>query len=221
MIVALTSADKIQLAIAVITGAAVVVAAVTAWIGVVNERKRTQPTVIAHEERGRHLADGSNWVVDAYVTSEGGGAAFNVRFGVEFHGVRYPYRLQPDDPDGGNIQRGLAPGERRPARDAWPVLLDSNQFVGVAVEEGDPDPGRVYWARYENAQGKTWETRNPADRSAKLDIRRVRVVRWREWQETRKRRKASQAGKDWERKALAELREGRDQSERSGDSGQN
>ena len=33
----------------------------------------------------------------------------------------------------------------------------------------DPDATAVFWARYENAQGKLWETRNPADRSSRLE----------------------------------------------------
>lgn len=220
----LSSDEKIQLAIATVTALAVIVAAITAWIGILNERKRTQPIVIAHEERGRHLSDAGAlrdaWVVDSYVTSEGGGPAFNVRFGVEFHGVRYPYRLRSEDPGAGNIQRVLRPGERRPEHTAWPVLIDSSELFGVAAEHGDPDVGRVYWARYENAQGHVWETRNPADRSAKLDIHRVRLVRVREWREERRRRKAGKHGLDWERCALAELREGMDearQAEAEGD----
>lgn len=36
---------------------------------------------------------------------------------------------------------------------------------------GDRDAKRIYRARYENARGDTRETRNPGDRSARLDIR--------------------------------------------------
>lgn len=206
MLAALTPGQKIQLVVAVITGIAVVVAAITAGIGVVNERKRTQPVVIAHEDQGRHLLQPGAWGVDAWLSNEGSGPAFNVRFGVEFHGVRYPYRLQPDDPGGGNVQRVIRSNERRPDGTSWPVLIDSVEIYGMAASAGDPDPSRVYWARYENTQGKTWETRNPGDRSAKLNIKRVRFLKWREWREERKRRKAARNGLQWERQVLTELR---------------
>lgn len=160
MLAALNSGDKIQLAIALITGLAVVVAAASAWIGILDERKRTQPIVIAHEQNGRHLLQPGAWGVDAWLTNEGSGPAFNVQFGVEFHGIRFPYRLQPDDPGGGNVQRVIRPGDRRPDGDSWPVLLNSAEIYGMAASHGDLESGRIYWARYENTQGKTWETRN-------------------------------------------------------------
>lgn len=53
MLASLTPTDKIQLAIAVVTGVAVIVAAITAWLSIVNERKRTQPVIITHEARQR------------------------------------------------------------------------------------------------------------------------------------------------------------------------
>ncbi len=85
------------------------------------------------------------------------------------------------------------------------MLIDS---TSMWTGEGDPDPGRVYWARYENAQGQVWETPNPANRSDKLDIRRVRFVHLREWREERRCVKAGKHGRDWERRALEELRAG-------------
>jgi hypothetical protein len=64
-------------------------------------------------------------------------------------------------------------------------------------------------ARYENAQGKVCETRNPGDRSESLDSRDVRAAWFREWREERKRIKASERGREWERRALEELSAGR------------
>jgi hypothetical protein len=202
----LTTADVIQLAIGVVAVLALLVTAFNAWIAVINERKRTQPVVIAHEAHPRRFTRQAGfWAVGAYATNEGGGPAFNVRFGVEFHGVRYPYKLRIEDPDSGNIQRVIRSDSQCPPDGHWPVLIDS---TSMWTGEGDPDPSRVYWARYENAQGHVWETRNPANRSDKLDIRRVRFVRLREWREERKRVKAGKHGREWELRALAELRAG-------------
>jgi hypothetical protein len=149
--------------------------------------------------------------VEAYLTSDGAGPAFNVRFGVEFNGVRYPYRLTADDPAAGSVQRVLKANERRPDRESWPILIDSFRLWGRASESeqpGDLDARRIYWARYENAQGETWETANPGDRSAPLGIRRVRRVKRHERREQRRRERASRHDAEWERRALAELRAG-------------
>jgi hypothetical protein len=212
VVLALTAADKIQLAIAATTAVATLIALVNVAITVVNERRRGQPIVIAHAAGNRRFAPSSSpaaWVVDAYLTSEGAGPAFNVRFGVEFNGVRYPYRLTVEDPDEGNIQRVLRPGERRPESGSLPIVIDSLSMWGRAAESenpGDLDAKRVYWARYENAQGQTWETRNPGDRSTKLDIRRVRRPKRLERAEQRRREEAGTHDIEWLRKALDELR---------------
>lgn len=190
----------------------VLVAGFNAWMAAVNERKRAQPIVIAHEEHGRTFSnDPGHFAVGGYVTNEASGHAFNVRFGVEMGGVRYPQKHAVDDPDSGNVHRVLRPGERRPTGGSWPILIPQ---LSLLVAKGDPDPGRVYWARYENARNQTWETRNPWDRSASLDIRRVRWVRFNEWREQRRRTKAVEQGAEWERKALAELRAGMTDEER-------
>lgn len=212
-VAALTTDQKIQLAIAALAALAALIALVNVWITSVNERRRSQPIIVAHEERGRHFAPSttrSMWAVDAYLTSDGDGAAFNVRFGVEFGGIRYPYKLHGDDPDAGNTQRVLRAGERRPAKDSWPILIASLSMWGRASEvkrrgAGELDSGRRYWARYENAQGETWETINPADRSARIHIRRVRAVRLREWRERRAREMAGRRDVEWEKRAVAEL----------------
>jgi Xaa-Pro aminopeptidase len=214
----ITTDQWIQISIAGITALAALIALVNVAITIVNERRRSQPILVAHEARSRQFASSATtaaWVVDAYLSSEGGGPAFNVRFGVEFNGVRYPYRLRMEDPDSGNVQRVMKPGDRRPEADSWPVLIDSLSMWGRAADSkgsGDLDANRMYWARYENAQGKTWETRNPGDRSARLDIRRVRWVRLHEWRERRTLKKAGQHDKEWLRKALAELRAGMDEA---------
>lgn len=203
---ALTTVEKIGLASASAALFAVGLGIINLWLSARNERRRAQPIVIAHEARGRHFAKvGTAWAVDAYMTSEGAGPAFNVRFGVVFHGVRYPFKMRPEDPDAGNLQPVLRQGERRPKEDAWPVMVDSSR---VFAGKGNPDPTRVYWTRYENAQGQTWETLSPGDRSARLNIRRVRSVRFREWREERARQRAGKQGREIERQILRELLEG-------------
>lgn len=165
------------------------------------------------------------WVVEACLTSEGGGPAFNVRFGVEFAGVRYPYRLSVDDPESGNVQRVLRPSDRRPGDGARPILLTSLAIWGRAADSvaagkaGSLDADRVYWARYESSDGKTWETRNPGNRSAKLNIRRVRLPRLHDWRETRRRKTAAEYDIEWERQALEELRQIRAKAEAEASTG--
>jgi hypothetical protein len=156
------------------------------------ERKRSQPIVIAHEHRGTHFGAGG-WSVESYLTNDGTGAAFNVRFGVAYRGVRYAYRMDPNDHPRGNRQTVINAGTRLPEYPGvLPILISSEQMWGAAAlrRDGRLHESRVYWCRYENAFGHTWETRNPWDRSADLDIRRVRFVKLRERLEERKRRKA-------------------------------
>jgi hypothetical protein len=213
----LTTSDWIQLAIAVITGVATVAALANLLITRAHERRRNQPIVIAHEAGQRRFArsseQGTAWVVDAYLTSEGGGPAFNVRFGVEFAGVRYPYRLDVKDPDTGNLQRVLPAGARRPETESWAIPIPSLSLMGRAVDtiKADKpdtlDKERVYWARYENAEGQTWETRNPGDRSSRLDIRRIKKPERHEERELLAYNEASKRDVEWEREVLAELQE--------------
>lgn len=219
---ALTTAEWVEVASAGIPGVAAFAAVMTVRLNIRNERRRTQPIVIAHEESPRRFArDGEQaaWVVTAYLTSEGAGPAFNVRFGVELNGVRYPYRMTVNDPGSGNVQRVLKAGERRPPEgSAWPILIDSLSLWGRAAdskERGDLDERRVYWARYQNAYGETWETINPGNRSAPLVIRRVRRLKRVERREEREREKAGKRDIEWERKAREELLAGMSDTERT------
>ena len=184
--------------IAIAAGAIAAVAAATfaAWqvlISIFNERKRTQPVVIAHDAGGRQFGDrgNPNTVLPTYLTNEGGGNAFNVRFGVDFEGVRYAWKFSDEDRDHGSYQRVVRVGARLPENgSSFNIEIPWEKFaIGP-----DTDERRVYWCRYENAYGKTWETRNPVDRSTGLDIRRVRFLRWRlRWEERRRRETAQRA----------------------------
>jgi hypothetical protein len=186
-----STAEKIQ--------AAAVVVAVLAFVGREIhasriERKRTQPIVIAHERDSWTIASGGQWAAEVYLTNDGGGSAFNVRFGVEFRGVRFPYRWSSREPRGGSRTRVVRKDEAGAAeREISRISIEPTElWGGSGLKQLHLE--RVYWCRYENATGATWETRNPADRSAHLQIRRVYLPRFREWREDFARRRAAKAG---------------------------
>lgn len=153
------------------------------------ERKRSQPVVIAHEghpptfERERQA-----WTVGVRLSNDGGGSAFNIRCGVELRGVRFPYRLDADDPWNGNRRNVLGAGHETPGQ-RWEISSGDFWDVAAMRSDGKLHSSRLYWCRYENTTGATWETRNPADRSGDLTIRRVRFSRLREWRQERRRRR--------------------------------
>jgi hypothetical protein len=196
MLAALTVSDKAGLVVAGAAAFGLVFAAVNAWLSIVNERKRTQPIVIAHGWHEPRPAGNTDYFgVGVYLTNEGDGPAFNVRFGVSFEGVLYPYMHEAEDPSAGSVQRVLRASERRPQEDdSWGVFVDASV---LANSGGDRVAGCVYWARFENAQGMTWESRNPADRAARLDVRRIRVVGLRQRFEYRKRAAAGARQRAW------------------------
>lgn len=172
-------------------------------------RERRQPIVVTHEDKDRTFSsDKSLWYARVHVVNESGPAAFNVRFGVEYGGVRFPYRMSVEDPDGGNTQRVVQAGARLPKdeTESFPILISSADIWHTAAVTRRLNDTAVYWCRYENALGQTWETRNPGDRSAKLDIQRVRRPRRREKRETMVRTGVRTAGREWEAQALEELR---------------
>jgi hypothetical protein len=49
------------------------------------------------------------------------------------------------------------------------------------------DSRAVFYARYENAYGKVWETLNPVDPSAAFKVRRAWLFRLRTWRQRRRR----------------------------------
>jgi hypothetical protein len=216
LLAALTTLQEVGIAVGAVTAVGLLIlAAVNVWLSITNERTRTQPIVMAHEVGSRHLAHdlgrfgspagAGYFVVDIRLTNHGEGTAFNVRFGVEFHGVRIPYKHEPNHHHAGSVYRVLGAGERLPLGPegaTWPLKVDA--LILMSKRSG-PDPTRVFWARYENAQGKVWETRNPGDPSKQLGIKRIRARRVREWFEQRRRLKATRAGVEAEQAAVAEL----------------
>lgn len=196
----------VQIGLAIAAGT-LAVAALQLGVALLNERRRTQPIVIAHEvERRSFSPDGSGWRVLSRITNEGAGPAFNVRFGVSYFGVRFAYRLSGEDPTSGSRQRVVQPGCTIPPSGAWSIEVPSEELW---AGEGVPEKGEhFYWARYSNAQGKTWETRNPPDRTANLDIRRVRLVRIQEWFEGVRHGRLLKRSRKVERQMMEELRQG-------------
>lgn len=190
-------------AVAILIGAGLLVAIWQVLITQSNERKRNQPIVIAHEDRGRSFdALAGGWTVEAHATNEGAGPAFNVRWGVSYFGVRYAFRMEDDDPFPGNRQRVVHPRGSFPPEGATRIVIPSVELIaGEAVPEDDA----FYWARYENAQGRTWETINRPARDADLRIRRVYFVGLRERWETRKRRRYQEKGRARDDKMRDEL----------------
>jgi hypothetical protein len=196
--------------------AALLFAAWQVWLTIGNERRRVQPIVIAHETKSRRFRDNGGWSFRAYLRNSGQGSAFNLRFGVEVEGVRWPYRLQEGDPASGNRQRVVESNSRLPEKGDFEIVVSSLELLGAAhgrvkermkgkTPQGDLDEGRLYWCRDENAVGQTWETRNPGDRSADLDIHRVRFLRVREDREARQRDRARGAGQALDDQVYEEL----------------
>ena len=189
----------------VITGVAgTLVGVVGMWVAVSTMWERRQPIVIAHE--GQHLQhdeDTGGWVAVAYLTNESGPAAFNVRFGLEYEGVRFPFKRSRLAPPEGSYERvvkaeGRVPDEAAladPPHVGRPALVEFGGEASFETEET-----YSYWCRYENARGETWETHNPRARSAKLEIHRVRRVRRLEAREEEQR--ARLRSSEWEASVL-------------------
>lgn len=85
------------------------------------------------------------------------------------------------------------------------LLLPFTEVLGLG---GDPDEGRIYWCRFENSHGQTWETLNPADPTAALKIKRVRGQRLRERRQARRLRALRKKGLQTDATIMAELRAG-------------
>jgi hypothetical protein len=92
-----------------------------------------------------------------------------------------------------------------------PILITSEQIWGSAMKssgsQGGLDEGRIYWARFENSSGRLWETRNPGDRSADLDIHPLNKLRlrWQVQKEARQRAEVLRLTADAEAELLADL----------------
>lgn len=83
---ALTAIEKTAVASVIVSVFLGFVALVQLVAFVRRERRRTQPVAIAHESRSRDM----NGLFGVFLTNEGSGTAYNVRFGVLLDGVEYP-----------------------------------------------------------------------------------------------------------------------------------
>jgi hypothetical protein len=189
----------ILLAAAPLVGASF--AGVNAYLNARNERRRSQPVVIAHEHRSA-LPDKdrpAEWVAEAWISNAGGGAAYNVRFGIEMNGYRLPFRADGTDGPAAR-QRVVASNERLPetvpsgAFTVFPIRIATTDIY--ALGKG-ADDARRWWCRYENAYGQTWETMNPHEAWGDMDIRRVRRPKRAEKREEKRRKQLRQT---WERR---------------------
>ena len=78
------------IAVAVAAFLAVVVNLANVLLTQANERRRSQPIVVTHEEQSRMFAGEGIWNVKVRVTNEGPTPAFNVRYGVSYFAARSP-----------------------------------------------------------------------------------------------------------------------------------
>jgi hypothetical protein len=172
--VAAVDAEAIAL---VVAGTAAVAAALStglaAWQGFMmkaSERNRTQPVVVVYERALPKPQGGDQVLLTFWVTNEGVGSAFNIRFGIAIGNRSASYVPQPSGVHGvGDVPRALAPGGRLPDGGRDYELAVPASFLGDESER----PRRVYWCRYENAFGHTWESRNPWQPEEELTIRRL------------------------------------------------
>jgi hypothetical protein len=172
---ALTSAT---VALVAVTGALVFVAFLQFAAFNRSEGRRTQPVAMTHLEEPRDL--GGRFGVS--LTNEGAGTAFNVRFGVRLDGTEYCA-----GPERGN--RHLVPaGKRVPPTGNLEIRVPIAPYA-LARRGENVDDRAIFFARYENAFGKTWESRNPADPLADFTIRRSRLLRLHEWRQRQRRKR--------------------------------
>jgi hypothetical protein len=127
------------------------------------EKRRSQPVVVLHEAGPRRLLEGGGTAWDVCLENHGAGTAFNVRFGVDLDGRRYPHKPRDSERAYRHIVNA---GERLPAEgNTFELPASIAPFVLQRAGPG-VDARRIFWARYENSFGEHWETRNPGDPTA-------------------------------------------------------
>ncbi len=153
---------------------------------------------------------GAFWTWAGWNANEGSGTAYNVRFGVKLDGREYAV-------GGGRGHRYVvAAGGRVPEDGHLEVEIHVSAFV-ISTKGRGVYARRHYWARYENAFGKVWQTTNPADPLASSHVspcpvwRRVLIERRQDfgrwWDERTVRRwaaeDAAQEGRElWRRQRM-------------------
>jgi hypothetical protein len=201
------AAPDIGSSVGFIVGAAGLAVAIVREMIAARERRRARPVVVAHEVRRRHFRDGMGGGQAATVrlTNESSASAFNVRFGLEMKNVVVPWKHDLSDMDASRVNV-IGPGATYPSQGELEIVIPDQVIWGL--RGGDPDPGRAYWAYYQDARGDWWRTRNPWRRSADLTVKRVRSRRFNAW--SRRNRRLDQAfrlGGARVHQAIAELRD--------------
>jgi hypothetical protein len=146
------------------------------WLSARSERRRSQPVVIHHAWGKRKFSsEREMWSTAGYLTNEGGGAAFNVRCGVQLRGrCRVPYRGR-EETGPPHRWRVVRAQERVPSgtqdasfagRGIQAISIALPRFALLGIE-GDPDVGRVFWCRYENAYGPDLGDAEPGGRDGR------------------------------------------------------
>ncbi len=159
---------------------------INTFLNVRNQTRVNQPVVLLNEREPPLETVLEQKSALGYLTNDGRGSAFNVRFGIKIGRSRWAFKLEEDDPSSGNLQRVIKEGARLPERDAHTDTYPLNYPIELIFEKKGYER-RKYWCRYQNAIGHTWETINPADRSKPFKIKRVRFVRTRLWLDSRTR----------------------------------
>lgn len=164
------------IALVAVTGGLVIVALFQLVVFSRSEGRRTQPVAMTHLQTRRDLQGRFG----VFLTNEGNGTAFNVRFGVRLDGTEYPAGE-------GRGNRYLVPaGKRVPDNGELQIRVPIAPYA-LARGGQDVDERAIFYARYENAYGRTWESANPADSLADFTIRRTRLLRYREWRQRHRR----------------------------------
>lgn len=140
--------------------------------------------MILHKGQGRDEVSGFG----VFMTNEGSGTGFNVRVGLRIDGTEWP--LGEDE---GN-RYTVAAGSREPKDElltvgAPPMAYGSGERRGKSV-----DARTIFYARYENAFGKVWETLNPNDPLASFKVRKARLRRFNAWRQPRRRARVNRQG---------------------------
>jgi hypothetical protein len=199
MLAGLSATDKATIALAVVTGVLAFIALLQLWAFNRSEARRTQPVAILNRIGG---ADPLG--IPVYISNEGVGTAYNVRVGVRIRRVEHPLGK------GDGFRYTLKPGDRVPPEGEDPYLVALPEWAYSLGRPGSKYKV-VFYARYENAFGQTWETINPRDPLDSFKARRARFwVRGRRFHAWWQRQKRAAGDRIFERRMQEETAEARD-----------
>jgi hypothetical protein len=195
-LLAISDLETTTFALAVATGFLALIALFQLIAVIRSEGRREQPVVLTHI--GRELDNSGNFGL--YVTNEGSGTAFNVRYGVRIDGTEFPIEPGPVEyprPQPGGYRRLYLPaGARDPKEGASAMVNVPVEYFGGMGRFFFDASIVVLFARYENAFGKTWESAHSQDTLRNVDIKRRRSVGLREHWQARRRYRAEPRWKE-------------------------